>query len=71
MTIGRGVTFRIIWRGVAGTKEISVDVDDDGVISLNFECTNMTPDSKFVWSKNYEDVDESAARLTVETKGNK
>uniref|UniRef100_A0A3Q2YC56 Myomesin 1 n=1 Tax=Hippocampus comes TaxID=109280 RepID=A0A3Q2YC56_HIPCM len=54
-----------------GTKEISVDVDDDGVISLNFECANMTPDSKFVWSKNYEDVDESASRLTVETKGNK
>uniref|UniRef100_A0A3Q3E946 Myomesin-1 n=1 Tax=Hippocampus comes TaxID=109280 RepID=A0A3Q3E946_HIPCM len=53
------------------TKEISVDVDDDGVISLNFECANMTPDSKFVWSKNYEDVDESASRLTVETKGNR
>ncbi|XP_049605518.1 myomesin-1 isoform X3 [Syngnathus scovelli] len=53
-----------------GTKEISVDVDDDGVISLNFECANMTPDSKFVWSKNYEDMDDSS-RLTMETKGNK
>ncbi|XP_061613952.1 M-protein, striated muscle isoform X2 [Phyllopteryx taeniolatus] len=53
-----------------GTKEIVVDVDDDGVISLNFECADMTPDSKFVWSKNYEDMDDSS-RLTVETKGNK
>ncbi|XP_057680992.1 myomesin-1 isoform X2 [Corythoichthys intestinalis] len=53
-----------------GTKEIVVDVDDDGVISLNFECANMTPDSKFVWSKNYEDMDDSS-RLTMETKGNK
>ncbi|XP_037135430.1 myomesin-1 isoform X1 [Syngnathus acus] len=53
-----------------GTKEILVDVDDDGVISLNFECANMTPDSKFVWSKNYEDMDDSS-RLTMETKGNK
>ncbi|XP_076617558.1 myomesin-1 [Chaetodon auriga] len=53
-----------------GTKEIVVDVDDDGVISLNFECCDMTPDSKFVWSKNYEEMTDSS-RLTVETKGNK
>ncbi|XP_061661988.1 myomesin-1 isoform X7 [Syngnathoides biaculeatus] len=53
-----------------GTKEIAVDVDDDGIISLNFECADMTPDSKFVWSKNYEDMDDSP-RLTVESKGNK
>ncbi|XP_028290946.1 M-protein, striated muscle [Gouania willdenowi] len=54
----------------AGTKEIVVDVDDDGVISLNFECGDMTQDSKFVWSKNYEDLTETT-RLTQETKGNK
>uniref|UniRef100_A0A3Q3VPF1 Myomesin-1 n=1 Tax=Mola mola TaxID=94237 RepID=A0A3Q3VPF1_MOLML len=53
-----------------GTKEIVVDVDDDGIISLNFECCDMTPDSKFVWSKNYEDITDYH-RLTTETKGNK
>ncbi|XP_038586040.1 M-protein, striated muscle isoform X3 [Micropterus salmoides] len=53
-----------------GTKEIVVDVDDDGIISLNFECCDMTPDSKFVWSKNYEEITDSS-RLTMETKGNK
>ncbi|XP_053714779.1 myomesin-1 isoform X1 [Synchiropus splendidus] len=53
-----------------GTKEIAVEVDDDGVISLNFECSDLTPDSKFVWSKNYEEFTDSS-RLTVETKGNK
>ncbi|XP_034026868.1 myomesin-1 isoform X2 [Thalassophryne amazonica] len=53
-----------------GTKEIVVDVDDDGVISLNFECLDMTPDSKFVWSKNYEEITDSS-RLAIETKGNK
>ncbi|XP_071777576.1 myomesin-1 isoform X2 [Centroberyx gerrardi] len=53
-----------------GTKEIVVDVDDDGVISLNFECCDLTPDSKFVWSKNYEEITESS-RMTLEIKGNK
>lgn len=54
----------------SGTKEIVVDVDDDGVVSLNFECCDLTTDSKFVWSKNYEDITDSS-RLVVETKGNK
>ncbi|XP_067342214.1 myomesin-1 isoform X3 [Channa argus] len=53
-----------------GTKEIVVDVDDDGIISLNFECCDLTPDSKFVWSKNYEEITDTS-RLTTETKGNK
>ncbi|KAM8731397.1 myomesin-1 isoform 2-T2 [Acanthopagrus schlegelii] len=53
-----------------GTKEIVVDVDDDGIVSLNFECCDITQDSKFVWSKNYEEMTDSS-RLTVETKGNK
>ncbi|XP_034427768.1 M-protein, striated muscle isoform X2 [Hippoglossus hippoglossus] len=53
-----------------GTNEISVAVDDDGIISLNFECCDLTPDSKFVWSKNYEEITD-ASRLTMETKGNK
>ncbi|XP_066579524.1 myomesin-1 isoform X2 [Amia ocellicauda] len=51
-----------------GTKELVVDVDDDGVISLIFECSEMTPDSQFVWSKNYEEISDSS-RLTMETKG--
>uniref|UniRef100_A0A671UQE2 Myomesin-1 n=1 Tax=Sparus aurata TaxID=8175 RepID=A0A671UQE2_SPAAU len=52
-----------------GTKEIVVDVDDDGIISLNFECSELTQDSKFVWSKNYEEMTDTS-RLTIETKGN-
>ena len=47
-----------------------MDVDDDGVISMNFECANLTPDSKFVWSKNYEEITDET-RITMETKGNK
>ncbi|XP_032360214.1 M-protein, striated muscle isoform X5 [Etheostoma spectabile] len=53
-----------------GTKEIEVDVNDDGIISLNFEYGDLTPDSKFVWSKNYEEITDQS-RLTIETKGNK
>ncbi|XP_034718470.1 M-protein, striated muscle isoform X3 [Etheostoma cragini] len=53
-----------------GTKEIVVDVNDDGIISLNFEFGDLTPDSKFVWSKNYEEITDQS-RLTIETKGNK
>ncbi|CAB1418680.1 unnamed protein product [Pleuronectes platessa] len=53
-----------------GTNEIVVAVDDDGIISLNFECCDLTPDSKFVWSKNYEEITDPS-RLTMETKGNK
>uniref|UniRef100_A0A665WL65 Myomesin-1 n=1 Tax=Echeneis naucrates TaxID=173247 RepID=A0A665WL65_ECHNA len=53
-----------------GTKEIVVDVDDDGIVSLNFECSDLTPDSKFVWSKNYEEITD-VSRLAIETKGNK
>lgn len=46
-----------------------MDVDDEGVVSLNFECCDLTADSKFVWSKNYEDITDSS-RLAVEAKGN-
>ncbi|XP_067403337.1 myomesin-1 isoform X2 [Emydura macquarii macquarii] len=53
-----------------GTKEVEVDVDDNGVISLNFECDQMSPESKFVWSKNYEPI-EDESRLALETKGGK
>ncbi|XP_041718014.2 M-protein, striated muscle isoform X2 [Coregonus clupeaformis] len=53
-----------------GTTEIVVDVDDDGVISMNFACSNLTPDSKFVWSKNYEEITDET-RITVATSGEK
>ncbi|XP_031759524.1 myomesin-1 isoform X1 [Xenopus tropicalis] len=52
-----------------GTKEVEVIVDDDGIISLNFECDQLTPDSKFIWSKNYEPIDDDSSRVSVETKG--
>ncbi|OXB60747.1 hypothetical protein ASZ78_015576 [Callipepla squamata] len=53
-----------------GTKEVVVNVDDDGVISLNFECDQMSPNSKFVWSKNYEPIEDDS-RLDIDTKGGK
>lgn len=67
---GGGAFHRLPAPPPPGTKEIAVDVDDDGVVSLIFECSDVTPDSKFVWSKNYEDITDSS-RLAVETKGNK
>lgn len=55
---------------LSGTKEVVVDVDDNGVISLNFECDQMSPNSKFVWSKNYEPIEDDT-RLNIDTKGGK
>uniref|UniRef100_A0A3Q0R9Q6 Myomesin 1a (skelemin) n=1 Tax=Amphilophus citrinellus TaxID=61819 RepID=A0A3Q0R9Q6_AMPCI len=47
-----------------GTKEIFVDVDDDGVISMVFECSEMKEGSEFVWSKNYKEITDTS-RLTI------
>lgn len=47
-----------------------VDVDDDGVISLIFECSDLKGDSQFVWSKNYKAFTDTS-RLTVQTSGGK
>lgn len=47
-----------------GTKEIYVDVDDDGVISMVFECSEMTEGSEFIWSKNYQSITDSS-RITI------
>lgn len=55
---------------LSGTKEVVVNVDDDGVISLNFECDQMSPNSKFVWSKNYEPIEDDS-RLDIDSKGGK
>lgn len=54
----------------SGTNEIVVDVDDDGVISLIFECSDLKEGSQFVWSKNYEAFTDSS-RLTIQTAGGK
>ncbi|KAF4117329.1 hypothetical protein G5714_001882 [Onychostoma macrolepis] len=51
-----------------GTNEIVVDVDDDGVISLIFECSDLKENSQFVWSKNYEAFTDTS-RLTIQTAG--
>lgn len=45
-------------------------MDDDGIISLNFECDQMAPNSEFTWSKDYVPTEDSP-RLEVESKGNK
>uniref|UniRef100_A0A8C9TEK9 Myomesin 1 n=1 Tax=Scleropages formosus TaxID=113540 RepID=A0A8C9TEK9_SCLFO len=64
------VTEPVVAQTRPGTQEIVVNVDDEGVISMNFECTQMTADSQFVWCKNYEEITDST-RLTVETKAGK
>uniref|UniRef100_A0A671V884 Myomesin 1a (skelemin) n=1 Tax=Sparus aurata TaxID=8175 RepID=A0A671V884_SPAAU len=53
-----------------GTKEIHVDVDDDGVISMVFECSEMSEGSEFIWSKNYKAITDTS-RLTVVTENGK
>lgn len=47
-----------------------VDVDDDGVISLVFESSEMNQDSEFIWSKNYQAVTEDSG-VTIVTEGSK
>uniref|UniRef100_A0A3Q3WUB1 Myomesin 1a (skelemin) n=1 Tax=Mola mola TaxID=94237 RepID=A0A3Q3WUB1_MOLML len=50
------------------TKEMYVDVDDDGVISLVFECSEMSQGSEFIWSKNYQAIAENSG-VTIVTEG--
>lgn len=47
-----------------------MDVDDDGVISMIFECSEMKEGSHFVWSKNYQEITDTS-RLTIVTEGGK
>lgn len=47
-----------------------MDVDDDGVISMIFECSEMTENSEFVWSKNYQAITDTS-RLTIVTERGK
>ncbi|KAM6948649.1 myomesin 1a (skelemin) [Aplochiton taeniatus] len=53
-----------------GAHEIVIDVDDDGVISMIFECSEMAEGSEFVWSKNYKAMADTS-RLTIVTEGGK
>ncbi|XP_017266485.1 myomesin 1a (skelemin) isoform X2 [Kryptolebias marmoratus] len=51
-----------------GTKEIYVDVDDEGMISMVFECSEMSAGSEFVWYKNYQEITDTS-RLNIVSKG--
>ncbi|XP_033506530.1 myomesin 1a (skelemin) isoform X2 [Epinephelus lanceolatus] len=53
-----------------GTKDIYVDIDDDGVISMIFECSEMKEGSEFIWSKNYQAITDTS-RLTIINEGGK
>lgn len=53
----------------SGTKEIYVDVDDDGVISMIFECSEMSEGSEFIWSKNYQAITDTSRLTIVQEKG--
>ncbi|KAM9022411.1 myomesin-1 isoform 1-T1 [Ara ararauna] len=64
------ITSPVIAETRPGTKEVEVVVDDNGAISLKFECDQMSPNSKFVWSKNYEPIEDDT-RLNIDTKGGK
>uniref|UniRef100_A0A3Q1B6R4 Myomesin 1a (skelemin) n=1 Tax=Amphiprion ocellaris TaxID=80972 RepID=A0A3Q1B6R4_AMPOC len=52
-----------------GTKEIYVDVDDNGVISMIFECSEMKEGSEFVWSKNYQAITDTSRLTIISEKG--
>lgn len=52
-----------------GTKEIYVDVDDNGVISMIFECSEMTEGCEFVWSKNYQAITDTSRLTIISEKG--
>uniref|UniRef100_A0A8C5BT61 Myomesin 1a (skelemin) n=1 Tax=Gadus morhua TaxID=8049 RepID=A0A8C5BT61_GADMO len=65
-----GVLGPILAQTHPGTHEIEVDVDDDGVISMIFQCSEMAQDSEFIWSKNYKSITDSS-RITVVTQGGK
>ncbi|CAL8279768.1 unnamed protein product [Lota lota] len=65
-----GVLGPVLAQTRPGTHEIEVDVDDDGVISMIFQCSEMAQGSEFIWSKNYKTITDSS-RITVVTQGGK
>ncbi|XP_019751873.1 myomesin 1a (skelemin) isoform X2 [Hippocampus comes] len=52
-----------------GTKEMYVDVDDDGVISMVYECPEMIEGCEFVWAKDYQPIADPTRLTIVEEKG--
>ncbi|XP_077415653.1 myomesin 1a (skelemin) isoform X2 [Vanacampus margaritifer] len=52
-----------------GTKEIYVDVDDDGIISMVFDCPEMSQGCEFVWSKNYQPITDTSRVTIINEKG--
>lgn len=46
-----------------------MDVDDDGVISMIFECSEMSEGSEFIWSKNYQAITDTSRLTIVQEKG--
>uniref|UniRef100_A0A674BV62 Myomesin 1a (skelemin) n=1 Tax=Salmo trutta TaxID=8032 RepID=A0A674BV62_SALTR len=65
-----GVLGPVLALTMPGTHEIILDVDDDGVISMIFECSEMAEGSEFIWSKNYKTLTDTS-RLTIVTEGGK
>lgn len=63
--LGRGVSAR---PRPAGTKEVSVGVDEQGDIYLSFDCPEMTDASRFTWCKSYEELADDE-KFRVETVG--
>lgn len=47
-----------------------MDVDDNGVISMVFECSEMSEGSQFIWSKNYQTITDTS-RLTIISEGSR
>lgn len=53
---------------LAGTKEVSAGVDEEGNVYLSFDCPEVTDASHFTWCKSYEDIADDD-RFKVETAG--
>ncbi|XP_075928192.1 myomesin-1-like isoform X1 [Petromyzon marinus] len=64
------VTEPILARTPPGTSEIVADVDDDGNIFLELSCAELDENSKFKWSKEYEELIDSG-RVAAQTVGDK
>ncbi|XP_061777038.1 myomesin 1a (skelemin) isoform X1 [Nerophis ophidion] len=69
--VGRpsAVSGPVLAETLPGTKEVCVEVDDDGVISMVFECSEMSEGSEFVWSKNYQTITDTSRLTIINEKG--
>lgn len=46
-----------------------MDVDDDGVISMVYECSEMSEGCEFVWAKDYQPITDPTRLTIIEEKG--